>query len=104
MEHRQVHNLIGPQIRRIRCRKDWSQEQLASRLHDFGLNICRQRLARIEAREACVNDFEIVILTKALEVTWEDLLPKTEREPLYRTLSRILAGQFKLLPTDTFDE
>ena len=100
MEHRQHHNLIGPQVRRFRCKKDMSQEELTSRLQDIGLHICRQRLARIEACEACVNDFEVLIFAKALEVDYKELLPKVPPQSVAEFIGKILAGQFKLMPIE----
>lgn len=98
MKSRKLRNLIGPQVRRLRCAKKWSQEKLMSKLQDSGWNICRQRIARIESCEACVNDYEILLVASALEVQIIDLLPKLDsKEPLYLTLSRLLAGQVKTL-------
>lgn len=98
MSLRKVRNLVGPQVRRFRCAKEWSQEQLMFKLVDFGWNICRQRIARIEAGEAWVSDFEMLLIAKALDVHVEDLLPKFgSAEPVYTALSRLLEGQVKTL-------
>ncbi len=72
------------------------------KLQDFGWNICRQRIARIEACEAWVGDFEMLLLAKALDTEVKDLLPDLESaEPLYTVLSRFLDGQVKtLMPPD----
>jgi hypothetical protein len=102
MSVRKLRNLVGPQVRRFRCAKNWSQEQLMFKLLDFGWNICRQRIARIEACEAWVSDFEMVLIAKALDVRVEDLLPKfSPAEPIYTALSKLLDGQVKtLMPPD----
>lgn len=69
-----------------------------SKLQDQGWNICRQRIARIESCEACVNDYEFVLIATALEVEVTDLLPKLEsKQPLYMVLSNLLGGQVKTL-------
>ena len=67
------------------------------RLQGQGWNICRQRVARIEAREACVSDFEIFLIAAALEVEFKDLFPKMEpsKQPLYAQISSLLADQVK---------
>ncbi|MCI0536726.1 MAG: helix-turn-helix domain-containing protein [Verrucomicrobiales bacterium] len=66
------------------------------RLRDLGWNICRQRIARIEACEACVSDFEMVFVTTALNVEFKDLIPKIDgTQPLYVAISKLLAGQIK---------
>src|SRR4051812_6312857 len=98
MKARKIRNLIGPQVRRLRSTKDWSQERLMFKLQDQGWNICRQRIARIESCEAWVSDFEIVLIATALEVEITELLPKLEsKQPLYVALSNLLAGQVKTL-------
>jgi hypothetical protein len=95
---RKMRNLIGPQVRRLRCEKNWTQEKLMFKLQDLGWNICRQRIARIEACEAWVSDFEILLVSTALEVEIAELMPKMEsKKPLYMTLSHLLAGQVKTL-------
>ena len=98
MKTRKMRNLIGPQVRRLRCDKNWSQENLMFKLQDLGWNICRQRIARIEACEAWVSDFEILLVSTALEVEIAELMPKMEsKQPLYVTISHLLAGQVKTL-------
>ena len=99
MKPRIIRNLIGPQVRRLRSAKCWSQEKLMFQLLDLGWNICRQRIARIESCEAWVSDFEIVLIATALEVEITELVPKIkpERVPLYIALSNLLAGQVKTL-------
>ena len=68
------------------------------KLQDSGWNICRQRIARIEAREACVTDFELILIAQALDIRVQDLLPKLDpTEPVYNELSRLLNGQVKTL-------
>lgn len=98
MKSRKLRNVIGPQVRRLRCAKNWSQEKLMFKLQDLGWNICRQRVARIESCEAWVSDFEILVVAAALEVEITVLVPKLEpNQPLYAALSKLLAGQVKTL-------
>ncbi len=109
MKARKIRNLIGPQVRRLRSAKDWSQEKLMFKLQDQGWNICRQRIARIESCEAWVSDFEILLIATVLEVEVSELLvmPKVEpKQPLYVALSNLLAGQVKTLasPDDILTE
>lgn len=98
MKTRKFRNLIGPQVRRLRCAKGWSQEKLMFKLQDQGWNICRQRIARIESCEAWVSDFEILLVATALEVEMTELIPKLDKsQPLHVVLSNLLAGQVKTL-------
>ena len=76
------------------------------KLQEEGWNICRQRIARIEAGEAWVSDWELKFIAKALDSQLTDLFPKIEKskEPLYVTISSMLAGQVKsvLSPEEIF--
>lgn len=95
---RLLRNLVGPQVRRFRCRRNWSQEDLVSKLQDAGWNISRPRLARIEGREACVTDIECVVLASTLGVKTQDLLPQMDSsQSLFVTLSAMTGGQLKRL-------
>lgn len=100
-------NLIGSQIRRKRCEKDWSQEYLCSRLHDLGWNICRTRIARIEAGEACVKDIEYLLFAKAFGTKMDDLLPRIDgSHTVFYFLMQLTGGQLKKLvsPEDILAE
>lgn len=95
---RLLRNLVGPQVRRFRCRRNWSQEDLISKLQDAGWNISRPRLARIEGREACVTDIECLVLASTLGVKMQDLLPQIDAsQSLFVTLSAMTGGQLKRL-------
>lgn len=76
------------------------------KLQEEGWNVCRQRIARIESGEAWVSDFELLFISKVLNVEPVELLPKIEdaKEPLYKSLSTRLAGQVKavLSPEEIF--
>jgi len=76
-------NLIGPQVRKWRTRKGWSQETLATKLQLRGWNISRDSLASLELQRRRVPDCEILFFARALGVGLADLFPKSI------TLSRI---------------
>ena len=98
MHARIMRNLIGPQVRRLRCAKNWTQEGFTAMLREQGWNICRQRVARIEACEAWVGDFEMLLIARTLGVEIKDLVPKIMGDqPLYATISDLLSGQVKRL-------
>ena len=99
MKARKIRNLIGPQVRRLRCAKSWSQEHLMLVMQELGWNICRQRIARIESCEAWVSDFEMLLVATALEVELPALLPIIEdkQQQLYSALSHLLGDQVKTL-------
>jgi transcriptional regulator with XRE-family HTH domain len=66
-------NLVGPQIRRLRAARGWSQTKLALRLQLSGLNIGREVLAQIEAQTHCLKDKDIPYFAHALKVDLADL-------------------------------
>ena len=66
-------NFGGPQIRRLRAARGWSQAKLALRLQLSGLNIGREVLAQIEAQTHCIKDKDILYFAHALKVDLADL-------------------------------
>ncbi len=68
-------NECGPNVRRIRVEKLWSQEKLALKCQISGWDISRETVSKIEGRRRVVADFELQTLAKILEVSILDLLP-----------------------------
>lgn len=90
-------NLIGPQIRRLRSQKGWTQEELAGALQRAGLDISRSGLAKIEARMVWVGDHETIFFMKVLGVSFEDLLPPMldVKDPdLYFRWRKLMSSRF----------
>lgn len=72
-----THNLIGPQIRRLRSQKNWSRNDLAVKLQILGLeNATPERIYKIEARYSCVTDEELFYISRALGASVEELYPE----------------------------
>lgn len=71
-------NIVGPNVRRIRTAKGWSQQLLSDRLELIPVYICRGSISRIEERVRTVTDFEIAGLAETLGVTIEDLFAEKE--------------------------
>jgi transcriptional regulator with XRE-family HTH domain len=69
-------NLIGPQVRKLRTKKGWSQQKLAMRLQLRGWSVSRDSLANLELQRRRVPDCELLFLARALGVGTEDLFPK----------------------------
>jgi transcriptional regulator with XRE-family HTH domain len=84
-------NLVGPQVRKWRDKKGWSQEKLALRLQLRGWNISRDSLASLESQRRRVPDCELLFLAKALGVGIEDLFPRNL--PLSRVGPQFQAGE-----------
>lgn len=70
------HNLIGPQMRRLRSREGWSRNDLAIKLQLLGMeSATAERVYKIEARYACVSDDELIFISRALGVLTDELYP-----------------------------
>ena len=69
-------NIIGPQVRKFRVKKCWSQATLAVKLQLLGWSASRDTVANLEMQRRRVSDCEIVFLAKVLDVKLEDLIPR----------------------------
>lgn len=67
-------NLVGHLIRQKRISLKLSQEELAARCNVLGWDISRGTLSKIEAEIRRVNDAELFIISKSLNLTPNDLL------------------------------
>jgi transcriptional regulator with XRE-family HTH domain len=75
MKHR---NMVGPQIRKLRYVRGWSQTVLAAKLQILGGDIDRVAVAKIESRLVHVDDYELFYFTKVFKVGLADLFPKID--------------------------
>lgn len=71
-----AHNVIGPLVRQFRAEAGLSQDQLAAKCGVLGWDISRGTLAKVEAQVRCVTDAELFVLSRALQLTSEQLFPK----------------------------
>jgi len=83
-------NVVGPQIRRLRYARGWSQSQLAARLQRAGWDISRSSLAKIESQLVWVGDYELFYLIRIFQITVGELLPKFDPAiPVHETVERL---------------
>jgi transcriptional regulator with XRE-family HTH domain len=68
-------NLIGRQVRDLRKRKGWTQEDLSTKLQVFGWDVSRESLAKLETQQRRVPDGELFILAKVLGTVTDKLFP-----------------------------
>lgn len=68
-------NLIGPQIRKLRYRRGWSQTRLAIKLQLAGFDVSRSTVAKIESRLRWVRDWQLYYFANVLDVELVDLFP-----------------------------
>tara|TARA_R110002096_G_scaffold342549_2_gene535530 strand:+ start:1559 stop:1840 length:282 start_codon:yes stop_codon:yes gene_type:complete len=90
---KRFRNAIGPQMRKLRFNRDWTQDQLAAKLQLAGLEFDRVAVAKIESQIRSVYDFELVVIAQVLGVALVDLLPSFSE--LDSDLSDLVAGRQK---------
>ena len=71
----QPRNIVGPQVRRMRCEAGLSQPALAAQCQRMGWDVGRDAIAKIEGRTRWVADSELIHLAKALSCPLTDLFP-----------------------------
>ncbi len=66
-------NIVGHNIRRLRCEKKMSQQALSNQLELLGVYVCRGSVSRIEDKQRTVTDIELYAFAKVLGVEISDL-------------------------------
>ena len=79
MEQRHRQNIIGPAVRRLRVKRNLTQEELAARCQVKGWDITRGTLAKIEAQVRCVSDAEVAALAESLHCELKELYPSKSK-------------------------
>ncbi len=73
-------NVIGPQVRRLRNARNWSQNDLAVKLQILGMEAAsRGKVSKIESRIVWIADEDLIYLARALGVSTEQLYPDLVR-------------------------
>jgi DNA-binding XRE family transcriptional regulator len=72
-------NVIGPQVRKLREQKGWTQGEFAAKLQLEGWDTSRESVTRLETQDRRVPDLELFILAKVLGVGTDDLFPRNLR-------------------------
>ncbi|WP_339169133.1 helix-turn-helix transcriptional regulator [Paenibacillus sp. FSL R5-0341] len=82
MKHRQEppgdKNIIGSRVVSIRKSKGIKQREFLAKLQTLGLDISQTSLSRLEGQYRLVQDYEVVVIAKALEVSVGYLLGESE--------------------------
>ncbi|GIO97112.1 XRE family transcriptional regulator [Clostridium perfringens] len=73
MKHRQEppgnKNIIGSRVIAIRKSRGIKQREFLARLQTLGLDISQTSLSRLEGQDRLVQDYEVVMIAKALEIS-----------------------------------
>lgn len=73
MPRHEAKNTIGPVIRKLRNQAGWTQDELAVRLQLKGWDCSRSWLAKIEAQQVYVKDFELLYFRAVFGLPLEEL-------------------------------
>lgn len=78
MKHRKEppgdKNIIGTRVVALRKAKKMKQKEFLAKLQTVGLDISPTSLSRLEGQYRLVQDYEVVAIAKALEVSVRELL------------------------------
>jgi transcriptional regulator with XRE-family HTH domain len=81
-------NAVGSVIRKLRNERGWTQEELAAKLQLKGWDCTRSWLAKIEAQQVYVKDFELLYFCAAFGVDLDELYSTLSISKLSRLLNR----------------
>lgn len=65
--------LLGKNIKALREKKGWTQEQMSAKLQTAGCDITRSALAKIEVGQRHIYSYEIKIIKEVLSVTYDEI-------------------------------
>jgi transcriptional regulator with XRE-family HTH domain len=80
--------VVGPQVRKFRVHKGWTQDNLAVKLQLLGWDTSREAVTRLENQDRRVPDLELFVIAKALGVKTDDLFPRNLRGKIKDLLPR----------------
>lgn len=69
-----LNNVCGKNISFHRKKLNLSQREFADKLQLIGLDIDKNAVQRIEAGKRFVTDIELIVISKALNLSYEELL------------------------------
>lgn len=73
-------NIIGSRVVALRTARKMKQKEFLAKLHTAGLDISPTSLSRLEGQYRLVQDYEVVAIAKALNVSVLELLGES---PVY---------------------
>lgn len=67
-------NIVGKRVTKIRKAQGMKQKEFLARLQTLGLDISPTSLSRLEGQDRLVQDYEVVLIAKALDISVNTLL------------------------------
>ena len=77
-----LRNVLASRIRQARENLGWSQADLARQLQLVGWDAGRTLITKIELRERCLTDYELIVLARVLSVDLDVLTRGAYKEAL----------------------
>jgi transcriptional regulator with XRE-family HTH domain len=71
-------NIIGVKVVAIRKAKHIKQKDFLAKLQTLGLDISETSLSRLEGQYRLVQDYEVVLIAEALEISVQELLGRSK--------------------------
>lgn len=71
-------NIVGAKVVWLRRERGIKQKDLVAKLQSLGMDIGDTSMSRLEGQTRLVQDFEVVMLAKALDVSVEWLLKQED--------------------------
>ena len=95
MSARRFKNNIGPQVRKLRYARGWSQSIFAAKLQIAGMETDRSGVSKIEARLVFVDDRAMMYLAEVLKVEVGELFPRKDHaHRLHEFLAKLETTRF----------
>jgi transcriptional regulator with XRE-family HTH domain len=79
-------NIVGPQIRKLRDQRGWSQSKFAALMQIRGWDLSRESLAKMECRLHEITDAELFWFAYGFEVPLPNLYPAIKGEVLLQQI------------------
>lgn len=70
-------NIIGNNIKNLRKKHKWSQQQLCDKLELTGIYLTRSDVSLIELNKRVIRDFEIIAFCYVFGITLEEIYEET---------------------------
>lgn len=71
--NKEIEKRVGENIKRLRDREHYTQDELAAKMQLEGCDMTRSALAKIEVGQRHIYPDEIILIKKILNITYDEL-------------------------------